>query len=108
MLQEGDKAPAFSLDSDSGKKISLSDFKGKTLVLYFYPKDNTPGCTREAIAFSGAADAFAKAGATVVGVSKDSVASHVQVPRSARAEDPARSRTRISRSTRRSARSARR
>ena len=76
MLKEGDKAPAFSLDSDSGKKISLSDFKGKTLVLYFYPKDNTPGCTREAIAFSGAADAFAKAGATVVGVSKDSVASH--------------------------------
>jgi len=76
MLKEGDKAPAFSLDSDSGKKVSLSDFEGKTLVLYFYPKDNTPGCTREAIAFSGAAAAFAKAGATVVGVSKDSVASH--------------------------------
>jgi peroxiredoxin Q/BCP len=76
MLKEGDKAPAFSLESDSGKKIKLSDFKGKTLVLYFYPKDDTPGCTREAIAFTGAADAFAKAGAAVVGVSKDSVASH--------------------------------
>ncbi len=76
MLKEGDKAPAFSLDSDSGKKISLSDFKGKKLVVYFYPRDNTPGCTREAIAFSGAREAFAKAGATVLGVSKDSVASH--------------------------------
>ena len=78
MLKEGDKAPAFSLDSDSGKKISLSDFRGKTLVLYFYPRDNTPGCTREAIAFSGAREAFAKVGATVVGVSKDSVASHAK------------------------------
>ena len=76
MLKEGDKAPAFSLDSDSGKKISLSDFKGKKVVVYFYPRDNTPGCTREAIAFSGAREAFAKAGATVLGVSKDSIASH--------------------------------
>lgn len=76
MLNEGDKAPAFSLDSDSGKKISLSDFAGKKVVVYFYPRDNTPGCTREAIAFSGAREAFQKAGATVLGVSKDSVASH--------------------------------
>lgn len=76
MLKEGDKAPAFALDSDSGKKLSLADFAGKTLVVYFYPRDNTPGCTREAIAFSGAQAAFAKAGATVVGVSKDSIASH--------------------------------
>lgn len=76
MLKEGDKAPAFSLDSDSGKKISLSDFQGKKLVVYFYPRDNTPGCTREAIAFSGARAAFEKAGATVLGVSKDSIASH--------------------------------
>ena len=76
MLKEGDKAPAFTLDSDSGKKVSLADFAGKKLVLYFYPKDDTPGCTREAIAFSGAREAFEKLGATVVGVSKDSVASH--------------------------------
>jgi len=76
MLKEGDKAPAFSLDSDSGKRISLSDFKGRKLVVYFYPRDNTPGCTREAIAFSGAREAFEKAGATVLGVSKDSIASH--------------------------------
>jgi thioredoxin-dependent peroxiredoxin len=76
MLKEGDKAPAFALESDSGKKISLADFAGKTLVVYFYPRDNTPGCTREAIAFSGARAAFEKAGATVVGVSKDSIASH--------------------------------
>jgi peroxiredoxin Q/BCP len=76
MLKEGDKAPAFALDSDSGKKINLSDFKGKTLIVYFYPRDNTPGCTRQAIAFSGAREAIAAAGATVLGVSKDSVASH--------------------------------
>src|SRR5262245_1158283 len=76
MLKEGDKAPSFSLDSDSGKKVRSADFAGKTLVLYFYPRYNTPGCTREAIAFSGAQAAFAKAGAAVVGVSKDSVASH--------------------------------
>jgi peroxiredoxin Q/BCP len=76
MLKEGDKAPAFSLESDSGKRIGLSDFRGKKLVVYFYPRDNTPGCTREAIAFSGARAAFEKAGAAVLGVSKDSVASH--------------------------------
>jgi peroxiredoxin Q/BCP len=76
MLKEGDKAPAFELESDAGGKVKLSDFAGKTLVLYFYPKDNTPGCTREAIGFSGAADRIAAAGARVVGVSKDSVKSH--------------------------------
>ena len=76
MLKEGDKAPDFSLDSDSGKKVSLKDFAGKTLVLYFYPKDDTPGCTREAQAFEAAKAKFAKAGAAVVGVSRDSVASH--------------------------------
>ena len=54
MLKEGDKAPAFDLQSDAGKTVKLSDFAGKTLVLYFYPRDNTPGCTREAIAFSAA------------------------------------------------------
>ena len=76
MLKEGDKAPAFELQSDAGKVVKLSDFKGKTLVLYFYPRDNTPGCTREAIAFSGAIDRLAAAGASVVGVSRDSVKSH--------------------------------
>jgi peroxiredoxin Q/BCP len=76
MLKAGDKAPKFELESDAGKTIKLSDFAGKTLVLYFYPKDSTPGCTREAIGFSGAADRIKKLGASVVGVSKDSVKSH--------------------------------
>jgi peroxiredoxin Q/BCP len=76
MLKEGDKAPAFELQSDAGKTVKLSDFAGKTLVLYFYPKDSTPGCTREAIGFSAAAEKIAALGASVVGVSKDSVKSH--------------------------------
>lgn len=76
MLKEGDKAPAFDLESDAGSKIKLSDFKGKKLVIYFYPKDNTPGCTRESVGFSEAVAKFAAAGATVLGVSKDSVKSH--------------------------------
>ena len=76
MIETGAKAPAFTLDSDDGKKVSLRDFAGKTLVLYFYPKDDTPGCTREAQAFSKARADIAKAGGVVVGVSKDSVASH--------------------------------
>jgi thioredoxin-dependent peroxiredoxin len=75
-LGEGDKAPAFTLETDGGKKVSLKDFAGKPIVLYFYPKDDTPGCTKEAIGFSASAAAFKKAGATVIGVSKDSVASH--------------------------------
>lgn len=61
---------------DSGEKMSLGDFAGRWLVLYFYPRDNTPGCTREALAFRDAAAAFAKRGATVVGVSRDSIQSH--------------------------------
>jgi peroxiredoxin Q/BCP len=76
MLNQGDKAPAFTLASDSGKSISLADYAGKTLIVYFYPRDNTPGCTREAIAFSGAQAAIEQLGAAVVGISKDSVASH--------------------------------
>ncbi|MEO7331258.1 MAG: thioredoxin-dependent thiol peroxidase [Minicystis sp.] len=76
MLKQGDKAPAFSLESDAGKTVSLSDYKGRTLIVYFYPRDDTPGCTREAIAFSGAIDRFTKAGAAVVGISKDTVKSH--------------------------------
>ncbi len=76
MLKEGQKAPAFKLEADDGSKVSLGDFAGKTLVLYFYPRDNTPGCTVEAEAFRDAAAALKKRGAAVVGVSKDSIASH--------------------------------
>ena len=75
-LAEGDKAPSFSLECDGGKKVSLKDFSGKPTVLYFYPKDDTPGCTKEAIDFTASAPALKKLGATVIGVSKDSVASH--------------------------------
>jgi peroxiredoxin Q/BCP len=75
-LQPGSKAPAWKLAADSGKDVSLDDFKGRWLVLYFYPRDNTPGCTREAIAFRDAAAALRKRGAAVVGVSRDSIASH--------------------------------
>jgi peroxiredoxin Q/BCP len=76
LLAEGDKAPTFTLETDGGKKVSLKDFVGKPTVLYFYPKDDTPGCTTEALGFSAAASAFKKAGAAVIGVSKDTVASH--------------------------------
>ena len=71
--QEGGKAPAFTLDRDGGGKVSLKDFAGKPLVLYFYPKDDTAGCTREAQDFTAAAPAFRKAGAAVLGISKDTV-----------------------------------
>src|SRR5580658_4044054 len=77
MLKVGDRAKAFALDSPSGQK-KLSDAKGKYAVVYFYPRDNTPGCTREAQAFSEASKAFAKAGAVVYGISKDSVESHAR------------------------------
>jgi peroxiredoxin Q/BCP len=77
-LVAGDKAPDFELPDDAGGKLSLKGFSGKKLVLYFYPKDNTTGCTKEAIEFSGMKAAFAKAGTTVVGVSPDSVASHAK------------------------------
>jgi peroxiredoxin Q/BCP len=75
-LEEGSKAPKFDLESDSGERSSLGDFAGRWLVLYFYPKDNTPGCTREAQDFTKAVARLEKLGASVVGVSKDSVASH--------------------------------
>jgi thioredoxin-dependent peroxiredoxin len=78
MLDVGDKAPAFSLEDQSGKTVKLSDFKGKTVVLYFYPKDDTPGCTREACAFRDEHSALRKAGAVVLGVSPDSGASHAK------------------------------
>jgi len=78
MLKEGSKAPAFKLPSsvNDGDVVSLADYAGKTVVLYFYPRDNTPGCTREAEAFRDAAAALKKKNAVVLGVSKDSVASH--------------------------------
>ncbi len=72
-LVAGGKAPAFTLPRDGGTSISLKDFKGRNLVLYFYPKADTPGCTKEAIAFSGARAAFAKAGTEILGVSADPV-----------------------------------
>ena len=75
-LQPGDKAPDFDLPSDEGGDIRLKDFAGRSVVLYFYPKDDTTGCTSEANAFTAAAADFEAAGATVVGVSKDTVKSH--------------------------------
>jgi len=73
-LAEGVKAPAFTLPRDDGTRVSLKDFKGRNLVLYFYPKADTPGCTKEAIAFSGLKAAFARAGTDILGVSADPVA----------------------------------
>ena len=76
MLQVGDKAPNFTLNDQEGNPVSLADFQGKRVVLYFYPKDNTPGCTRQACAFAGAYQGFKDKDVAVIGVSKDSVASH--------------------------------
>lgn len=76
MLVEGKKAPAFSLASSEGGDLSLADYAGKWLVLYFYPKDETSGCTREAHDFRDAGKELKKRGAAVVGVSRDSIASH--------------------------------
>ncbi len=75
-LQQGDAAPAFTLPTDGGGKVSLAKLKGKPVVLYFYPKDDTSGCTREAIDFTGLMPEFEKLGATVIGCSRDSVAAH--------------------------------
>ena len=76
MLEAGTKAPAFTLPDKDGRPVSLSDFAGKKVVLYFYPKDNTPGCTRQACAFAGAYEAFRRLNTVVIGVSKDSTVSH--------------------------------
>lgn len=76
MLEIGTKAPEFTLLNKDGNAVSLSDFAGKKVVLYFYPKDNTPGCTRQACAFAGAYKELKKINAVVIGVSKDSVVSH--------------------------------
>jgi peroxiredoxin Q/BCP len=76
MVIEGEKAPEFTLEADYGRQVSLKDYLGKKVVLYFYPKDNTPGCTTEAVEFRDVAEEFNKQGAVIVGVSKDSVESH--------------------------------
>lgn len=75
-LSIGDKAPPFTLPADGGEKVSLKDLLGKPIVLYFYPKDDTSGCTREAIDFTGLLPKFRRKGAAVVGISKDTVAAH--------------------------------
>jgi thioredoxin-dependent peroxiredoxin len=75
-IKEGAKAPAFTLESAEGDKVSLADFKGRKVVLYFYPKDDTPGCTLEAQAFRDALPRFKRKKAVVLGVSKDTTASH--------------------------------
>ena len=78
MLTVGQKAPDFTLCDQFGNQVSLSDFLGKKVVVYFYPKDNTPGCTRQACAFAGAYEAFKQKDVVVIGISKDSTASHVK------------------------------
>lgn len=76
MLAVGEKAPDFSLRNQNGEEVRLSDYLGKKVVLYFYPKDNTPGCTRQACAFAQSYERFKLLDAVVIGISKDSVASH--------------------------------
>lgn len=77
-LSEGDNAPPFDLPAEGGESVSLASLKGRTVVVFFYPKDDTSGCTKEAIAFSGLKKKFEAAGATIVGVSPDSIASHAR------------------------------
>lgn len=81
MPEVGSKAPQFTLESQDGKKVSLKDFLGKKVVLYFYPKDDTPGCTKEACSFTDSYADFKKQGAVVLGVSADSVDSHKKFER---------------------------
>ena len=76
MVNEGEEAPDFTLQADDERKVSLKDYRGKKVVLYFYPKDGTLGCTREAIEFRDMAKEFEKEGAIILGVSKDSIRSH--------------------------------
>lgn len=78
MLQAGDRAPDFALQDQNGNTVRLSDFRGRRVVLYFYPKDNTPGCTRQACAFAGLYGEFQSRDVVVIGISRDSVASHVR------------------------------
>jgi peroxiredoxin Q/BCP len=76
LVAVGEEAPDFTLETDEGKQVSLKDYRGKFVVLYFYPKDGTPGCTTEALEFRDVEDQFAKEGAVILGISKDSVTSH--------------------------------
>ena len=78
MLETGMKAPDFTLKNQENDPVSLSDFLGKKIVLYFYPKDNTPGCTRQACAFAASYEQFKAQDVVVIGISKDSVASHLK------------------------------
>jgi len=78
MLEIGMKAPDFTLQDKDGNQVALSDFAGKKVVLYFYPRDNTPGCTRQACAFAQNYDGFKERGVEVIGISKDSAASHAK------------------------------
>ena len=78
MLNIGDRAPEFTLSDKDGNSVSLSDFRGKKVVLYFYPKDDTPGCTKQACAFTGLYGEFQKRNIEVIGVSRDSVESHAK------------------------------
>ena len=81
MLEIGMKAPEFTLNDKDGNTVSLSDFLGKKVILYFYPRDNTPGCTRQACAFAAAYEGFKAKDVVVIGISKDSVASHQKFAR---------------------------
>ncbi len=76
LLEAGSKAPDFALPNQDGQEVKLSDFAGQKVVVYFYPKDNTPGCTRQACAFAAAYEEFTRLGVPVIGISKDSVKSH--------------------------------
>ena len=78
MIEAGTKAPDFTLQDKDGRNVSLSDFIGKKVVLYFYPKDNTPGCTRQACAFAAAYSEFGRLNTEVIGISKDGTDSHVR------------------------------
>lgn len=81
MLETGTKAPDFTLPDQNGNPVSLSDFAGKRVVVYFYPRDNTPGCTRQACAFAQNYEGFRAKDVVVIGISKDSVASHLKFAR---------------------------
>ena len=78
MIKAGDQAPDFTLKDKDGRDVSLSDFRGRKTVLYFYPKDNTPGCTRQACAFAQSYNGFKEKEVAVIGISRDSVASHLR------------------------------
>ena len=81
MVNAGQKAPDFTLKADDGRKVSLGDYRGKNVLLYFYPKDGTPGCTKEAVQFRDMIEKFEKDGVVIIGVSKDRVKSHQKFKR---------------------------